>query len=437
MLLSLYNLTEIQGNPSFLTNLLPGGAGTQVAGTVATPWLATPRAETLFREVVDVTQVFGSPTGSSASAAITGQAMILSPQPLNTGAGLWVVANQNAGVTPGAGYGEGQVGIVAKQGSQILSDQLPAGSGVGGVLVATQGPVSALCVTPTGGGAIVIGTLLGLDGAGNLQPFQGPSAAPTPTVTNGGTAGAVTVTYALVSIGANGTYSAIGTGGATSTSNAVGSATNFNLIQWVPPADSVGTIIVRTTATGYTPATVGVIGNVGAGVSSFSDYGLATLPNTSATQAFARPAAGATPTVVQVPGAVAGVATWSYKITAIAPNGVWGAEGTAGSITTGNATLTAANANKITWAPTTGASSYAIDRTAVGTSPSTTGFLGYATAAQGVAGFTDYGIAATTFTPVIAPPPVTAPGSGIAVSLGFLPSGTTIPTLVPVYVADR
>jgi hypothetical protein len=116
---------------------------------------------------------------------------------------------------------------------------------------------------------------------------------------------------------------------------------------------------------------------------------------------------------------------------------VWSVEGAAGSVATGNATLTPANANKITWVPSPGIPLYAIDRTAVGTSPTTIGFLGYATAAQATSGFIDYGIAATTFTPVIAPIPTPVSGATIAVSLGSLPAGTTVPTLVPVYVAAR
>jgi hypothetical protein len=114
---------------------------------------------------------------------------------------------------------------------------------------------------------------------------------------------------------------------------------------------------------------------------------------------------------------------------------VWGAAGTGGSVSTGAATLSAAQGNKITWTPVAGIVSYAIQRTAAGTSPSTTGYIGMATVAQASAGFIDYGIAATTYTQVTTPTnPSPQAGTVIARSLGTLASGTTTPTLVPVWV---
>ncbi len=85
----------------------------------------------------------------------------------------------------------------------------------------------------------------------------------------------------------------------------------------------------------------------------------------------------ATPTVAVL--GTAGSTTWAYKIVAKSGSGgVLGvtAASTAGQTTTGNATLTAANFNTITWAATVGAASYDIYRTTAGGTPSTTGLIG-------------------------------------------------------------
>ncbi len=77
----------------------------------------------------------------------------------------------------------------------------------------------------------------------------------------------------------------------------------------------------------------------------------------------------------------AGGATWSYKITAVDGNGNESTTSATGSIGTGNANLDTSNFNKITWNTVRGASYYNIYRTAVGTSPATTGLI--ATVAAG------------------------------------------------------
>lgn len=298
------------------------------------------------------------------------------------------------------------------------------------VMLQQVGTVQALCTT--GSIAIAPGTLLTADGNGNLTPFPAPSAAPTPTVTPTGTTGAVTVTYALVAISQNGTYSAIGTGTATSTSNATGSGVNFNLIQWTPTADAVGYIILRTTASGYTPATVGVIGQVGPGVHSFNDTGLAILPNTSATVAFQQLAAPSAPAVVQVTGAVAGTTSYAYKVSAVLANGVGSVESSASTtLTTGNAVLSTANGNKITWTAVTGAAYYIIDRSTGG---ATQGVIG--TSNNPTVGFVDYGLPATAFVQQTIPNalPNGDGSSTLAVAKGTLAASTTTPTLVSVQV---
>lgn len=423
--LILQNITMPSGNPSSLTSLLPGGAAVQNAGTTAVPFLAGPRIEQVMREVLDATAVAGVPTPAAQGSVIS--AYFLSG---STGAAIWQVPTLSGGP-----HLYGQYGIVWKQGSPFSIDAAPLGSG-DGAMVVVNGPAQALCITPTAGGAIAPGTFLCTDGAGNLQPIQPPAAAPTPTVTpTGGSATAWS--YALVAVGPNGTYSAIGTAGSTAAGVATLTASAFNTITWTPVADAIGYLVVRTVGTVTSP--VGTLAFVPAGSNTFVDNGSynTVAPNTTATQPFATLPAGGTPTVVQVSGATAGSTTWTYKITAIAPNGVWGAAGTGGSVTTGNAVLSTTNANKITWTATAGATQYAIQRSAAGGTPSTTGFIGYASSAQATSGFIDYGQAATTFTQNLTPNPTPQPGVVLARAIGSLVVSTTTPTLVPVFVGSE
>lgn len=83
------------------------------------------------------------------------------------------------------------------------------------------------------------------------------------------------------------------------------------------------------------------------------------------------------PTVAVV--GTTGSTTWAYKV--VAKDGNGGTVGTtaassAGQVTTGNATLTAANYNNITWTAVSGAQSYDIYRTTAGGTPNTTGKIG-------------------------------------------------------------
>jgi hypothetical protein len=422
MLLTLYNETMGSGNPSSLVNLLPGGAGVQTAGTTPTPFLPSPRIEQELREVLDITAVGGVPTPAAIGSVLS--FYFTSGQ---IGAALWQIP-----LLAGGPHLDGQYGIVWKPGSAAAIDNLPVGSGAGAMVV-IKGPCQALCVTPTAGGAIAAGTFLCTDGAGNLQPFQPPSAAPTPTVTPIGGSGTAW-SYALVAVGANGTYSAIGTAGSTAAGVATLTLAAYNLITWTPVADAIAYLVVRTVGTGTSPA--GVIAEVSGSTTSFSDNGQfnTVWPNTTATQPYPTLPAGGTPTVVQVAGAVAGSTTWTYKITAIAPNGVWGAHGTGASVTTGNAILSAANGNKITWTATAGATLYAIERSAAGGTPSSTGFIGFASVAQATTGFVDYGQAATTFTQNLTPNPFPPAGVALARAIGTLAVSTTTPTLVYVFL---
>jgi len=422
VLLTLYNDTAASGNPSYRSGYLPGGAGVETTGVANVPFIPYPRIEPLYREVLDVTQNGGLPT-----PAVTGNVLSSSFSSGQLGAAYWSIP-----VTAQGAHSNFQFGIVFKPGSTASIDELPLGSGVGAE-VCVNGPVQALCITPTAGGAITPGTLLCTDGAGNLQPLQPPSTPPTPTVTSTG-GSATTWSYALVAISANGTYSAIGTAGTTTTGAATLSATAYNTITWTPAADALGGYLIVRTVAGTSPNTVGTIGSVNADVGYFVDNGLAIRTGTSATQPQITPAAGPTPTVTQLATATAGTTTYSYTVAAIGANGVWGAAGTAGSTATGNATLSAINGNQLTWTPVAGAVAYAIQRTVGG---ATQGLIGTASLAQATSGFIDAGQTATTYAQNTTPNANPGPGVVLARSLGSLMAGVTTPTLVPVFVGLR
>lgn len=347
--------------------------------------------------------------------ATVGSILVYSPA-----TGLWT--KQTASL-PGAQVQQGMYGVVTI-----------AAKAVGGTAkIVVRGPAQTLCTT-NATTAIAAGTPVQADGAGNCTTFAIPSTPPTPTLVVNGTTGSATPAYALVAVSYDGIPSAIGTAVAASTANATTTYLNSNTINWTPAADAAYYIVVRTAAAG-TPSTTGVIGIVPGGQGTFTDIGNAILANTSATQFFTRPAAGGTPTVAQVSGATAGSTTDSYKVTAIMPNGVWGAEGSAGSLTTANAVLSATNGNKITWTATTGAVLYAIDRTAAGGTPSSTGLIGYATPAMATSGFLDIGQAAVTFpTAQTVPNPTPRAGACLGYALGALTTSTSTPTLTNVLV---
>jgi hypothetical protein len=98
------------------------------------------------------------------------------------------------------------------------------------------------------------------------------------------------------------------------------------------------------------------------------------------------------PTPTVTPQGTTGAATWTYRLVALDADGHVSAVGTAGSTATGNATLTGVNFNRITWTDPSGdVASIRIYRTAVGTSPTTTGLIG--TVLAGVQTFDDTGLA--------------------------------------------
>ncbi len=83
-----------------------------------------------------------------------------------------------------------------------------------------------------------------------------------------------------------------------------------------------------------------------------------------------------TPTVTTV--GTTGASTWGYKVVAVTASGATTAASSQGTTTSANgaATLTTANYQRITWSTVSGAVSYKIYRTAVATSPATTGLIG-------------------------------------------------------------
>jgi hypothetical protein len=94
------------------------------------------------------------------------------------------------------------------------------------------------------------------------------------------------------------------------------------------------------------------------------------------------------PTVTPV--GTTGAATWTYAISAVNANGGETLASSGGSTTTGDATLSVNNLNRITWTPVAGAKQYKIYRTAHGTSPATNGLIGTVTSTNT---FDDTGIA--------------------------------------------
>lgn len=390
------------------------------------------------------------------------------------GAGFWASAANSGGAVSAVANPAGYAG----NGMQLGGPALPlpesqrgiveqAGVGPGAfpntqplqysrATVIVRGPVQALCVAYQTNVPINIGTLLCSDGNGYLQPIPLPAAAPTISGSLAATGISTTSAcpaYALVAVSKDGTYSAIGANFGVSTAVSLGntvagiaSAPNGVILQWTPNPDAVAYIVMRTGSVGLSaagnPNLVGAIGFVPGNENTFWDYGQIPLSGTSATQAFARPNAGPQPGVVQVTGAASGPASCAYKVTSIAPNGVWGTESTGSSCTSCAAILTALNGNKITWTPVNGVALYAIDRYAAlsvtNLGANSLGFIGFATSLTATPGFVDYGQQAVTFSNcvVLTPNPTPQPGVAVGVALGSLAAATSTPTLVSIWAGN-
>lgn len=444
----------------------PGQAAVPGGAAVGKPFVPAPFLPPDRYGVLDIT--VSSATGALAPAA-QGKLLVLQSVAnpfINSGAGavslaannttagggFWAQAGQNGLGLAGASLSESTVGIVeqaavspgAFPNTQPL--QYPRAT------IVVRGPVQALCVAPQTSNGISVGTPLCSDGNGNLQPL--PLPAPAPAITTGIPFGISTTSacpaWALVAVSANGTYSPISANFGASTPVSLGnvvagiaSSPNGILLEWTPTTDdAVAYIVLRTGSIGLsqtgTPNMLGAIGYVPGGENYFIDYGQIPLSGTSATQPFARPAAGGTPTITQVTTALSGPASVAYKITAVAPNGVWGTEGANGSTTTSPAAIVPSAGNLIKWTGTSGAAYYAIDRTtalSVTNAGSTTGFIGFASSLASVNGFVDYGQAATTFSTAVITTPLPTAGGGVALAfaMGSLAAATSVATLVPIY----
>lgn len=418
MLRNLWNVNYSSGNPSSQTSILPGGAGgNAVAGTTPDPFIGIPTIEPFALTVNDQTPAYLAANGAAQGNLVVLPYGLLPGLASNSGAGYWTLSAFYSRAHAQFAYG-----IVNVSNSAMGS----------AATIINVGPAQALCTTTTN--AIAVGSLLCADGLGNLTTFQPPSGAPTPTIAAIGTSGSTTYTYALVALGASGTASAIGTTATSTSSNATLTNTNYNQISWTPVADGSQYVIVRTSSAG-TPSAVGVIGQVSAAAGVFNDTGLPIFPNTSATQFFQRLAAPGTPTVTT--SGTAGTTSYTYKITAVSPNGVYSAESTGGTISTGNATLSGTNYNHITWSAVTGAVQYIIDRTAAAGTPSTLGIIGAFSATPGSSptyAFNDTGLAATAYAAVTTPTLSPQPGTVLGFALQALAASTSTPTLISVYV---
>jgi hypothetical protein len=184
----LYNQVSGSLNPSYLTGILPGGAGVQVSGTTSNPGISAPRLEESTIEVYDVTAPTLLSNVANATTyptpAVAGKLLQLSPF-TSIGGARW---KQNSAAK--ISLARGQFGIVVGQGSQPQNAQNnDAGAAVstaGGneatygtkAVVMYDGPTQAYITTSVGGIGISAGMPLSADGAGNLTAYSYTPAAP-------------------------------------------------------------------------------------------------------------------------------------------------------------------------------------------------------------------------------------------------------------------
>ncbi len=106
-----------------------------------------------------------------------------------------------------------------------------------------------------------------------------------PTITNAGTPGAQTMTYAILARQKDGGYNVASADGTTTTGNDTLDTDNYNIVTWDAVENATGYDIYRTSTDGTTPSTTGKIGSTTAGFLTFNDTGLAgdgtTAPSTT------------------------------------------------------------------------------------------------------------------------------------------------------------
>lgn len=185
MLRQLYQQTTGSLNPSSLTNVLPGGAGAQTAGTTPNPGISAPYVEDYILEVFDVTApTLINPNGTTlATPAIAGKLLVLDAA--NSGPGGWKW-KQNS--VKNQAMGDGTYGIVYKPASATVNGNFQNGStSIGSAsgniaspgdkaMVVTNGAVQAFWTSTVNTTAISAGMALASDGAGNLT-YAGASPA--------------------------------------------------------------------------------------------------------------------------------------------------------------------------------------------------------------------------------------------------------------------
>lgn len=168
----LYNLITATANPSYLTNLLPGGAGSQTAGTTANPGLAQPRRETMEQEVLDVTANGTTPTPAAQGALLYEDLTVNSTVAGSSTGATW---RQSATANAAIPYGKFGVVMISGQNSTVGNPVSATGGTSQGIKaqVVYDGPCLALCTTNTNQATITPGTLLSADGLGSLQKAPG------------------------------------------------------------------------------------------------------------------------------------------------------------------------------------------------------------------------------------------------------------------------
>lgn len=199
----LYNLTTGSGNPSYLTGVLPGGAGVQTAGTSANPMISAPRLEESVIEVLDVTGPAGTlsaAAGTPAAPAAAGKLLVIDAAN-SIGGAKW---KQNTILRQP--LARGQYGIVvsagqaSEAGTMTTSSSGAIASQGSKAVVMYDGPVQAFCTTTNPSTAISAGMPLGSDGSGNLTAVPLGSAAGVVLATAAGSLAASTSTPALVNV---------------------------------------------------------------------------------------------------------------------------------------------------------------------------------------------------------------------------------------------
>lgn len=173
----LYALSTGSLNPSGMTNLQPGGAGVQTAGSSPNPGISAPYVEQVIREVYDLTAPTLIVAGTTApTPAPAGKLLVWDPVNTAFGSG-WKLNSVQKQAVP-----TGMYGVVYSQGT-VPTGTSTKGSSNGNIAdgpikstVVTEGPVQAYVNTTVTNTAISAGMALAADGAGNLT-YAGASPA--------------------------------------------------------------------------------------------------------------------------------------------------------------------------------------------------------------------------------------------------------------------